>query len=224
MSMLVIVPSRGRPENAIRLAKAFEDTCAFADLLIRTDDDEPEYRGLPEWVRYERGPRLRLGPTLNEVAVREAAHYDVLAFMGDDMVPRADNWDMDLADAAEGGVAYGNDLLQGERLATQWFVDAEVIAKVGYMCPPGMVHMYCDNAIMDLGRGIGRLTYLDDVVIEHLHPFAGKADMDASYEETNAPEQYASDLAVYEAWKLKGLPAAISAVLDVPSEENGVSA
>ena len=43
MKMCVVVPSRGRPENADRLAKAFIDTNADADLYIVVDNDDPKW-------------------------------------------------------------------------------------------------------------------------------------------------------------------------------------
>ncbi|MGW5641071.1 hypothetical protein, partial [Streptomyces sp. NPDC003832] len=45
--------------------------------------------------------------------------------------------------------------------------------------------------------GMQRITYLDDVIIEHLHPAAQKAVVDTGYVECNSPEQVASDSAAY---------------------------
>jgi hypothetical protein len=46
-----------------------------------------------------------------------------------------------------------------------------------------------------------RITYLGDVVIEHLHPANGKAKLDQGYEECNSPEQVSSDSAAYYAYR-----------------------
>jgi hypothetical protein len=42
------------------------------------------------------------------------------------------------------------------------------------------------------------LTYLDDVIIEHMHPFAGKAEFDEGYTRVNAREMYAHDKRVFD--------------------------
>jgi hypothetical protein len=54
---------------------------------------------------------------------------------------------------------------------------------------------------LDLGRALRSVTYLPDVVIEHLHPHAGKADMDDGYARCNGEEMYEADRAAYEQWK-----------------------
>jgi hypothetical protein len=41
------------------------------------------------------------------------------------------------------------------------------------------------------------LTYLEDVIIEHMHPVAGKADWDEGYREVNAQEVYSADALAY---------------------------
>jgi hypothetical protein len=75
------------------------------------------------------------------------------------------------------------------------------------MALPGLVHLYVDNAWLELGRAAGVLGYLPDIVIEHMHPGAGKADWDAGYAEANAPELDAADKAVFERWRTEQLAA-----------------
>ena len=45
--------------------------------------------------------------------------------------------------------------------------------------------MYVDDAWMAWGQAVG-IEFLEDVVIEHLHPTAGKSETDASYETSEA--------------------------------------
>jgi hypothetical protein len=104
------------------------------------------------------------------------------------------------------GIAYGNDLLQGERLPTAAFMTSDIIRTLGWMCPPTLEHLYIDNAWLELGRAMGRLRYLPDVVLEHLHPDAGKAQQDQTYAEANHPDRDRRDKAAFEAWRRDGLP------------------
>jgi hypothetical protein len=217
--MLVIVPTRGRPESMVRQVEAFDRTLATCDVLYAVDDDDPtamEYLRLsgPLGVKFAVGPRLRMVGTLNFHALREAANYDVIGFMGDDHVPRTDFWDARILEPftdGEPSVVYGNDLLQGSNLATAVFLSARLVAALGYMAPPCLVHLYADDAWMAIGRAT-RLVYLPDVVIEHLHPVAGKAEWDDRYAEVNAPEVDAADHQAFDQWMRNDFPAVIDRI------------
>lgn len=216
--MLVIVPSRGRPGNVSSLIGAWRDTAGVALLVIAVDEDDPalpEYRklNLNPQMHLRVGRRLRLGGTLNEVAtdpnILEFAGRQSIGFMGDDHRPRTQDWDLKIERALHelgAGVVYGNDLIQGPNLPTAAFISADIIRTLGYMVPPRLVHLYIDNAWKSLGEGMGRLTYLPDVVIEHMHPIAGKAEWDAGYVEVNSGEMQQADHDAYDYWVATGLP------------------
>jgi len=211
--LLVIVPTRTRPHNVAELIASFEATRTVADLLVWVDDDpDPDaYDELvatrPEWCQIVRSStRRRLCGTLNHIAPIYADGYGVLGFLGDDHRPRTPGWDVQVLAAMQShGVVYGNDLIQGERIPTAVFMDAEIVRRTGRFVHPDVVHLYCDNAWRTLGEALGTLRYLPDVVIEHMHPVVGKAPADASYMESNAPERYSADEAAFRAWLAGGL-------------------
>jgi hypothetical protein len=60
-------------------------------------------------------------------------------------------------------------------------VSSPLIRGLGYMVPPGLVHLYLDDFWKQLGTDIGRLSYYPEVIIEHMHPVAGKAPYDPGY-------------------------------------------
>jgi len=201
--MLVIVPTRGRPENVARLEQAIKDTrTTRADFLYIVDHDDPEglaYAKLELSRMIVLHERLRLGGTLNWAARKYAGLYDAIGFMGDDHLPRTEFWDLRVLEALDVGaghvprVVYGNDLLQGANLPTAVFLHSRIVQVTGYMNPPDQVHLYLDDFWKVLGMELGGLTYLPDVVIEHMHPVAGKADWDDRYAEVNAPAVDSSD-------------------------------
>jgi hypothetical protein len=217
--MLVIVPTRGRPEGMVRQIEAFKDTLATCDVLYAVDDDDDramEYLRLsgPLGVKFAVGPRLRMVGTLNFHALREAANYDVIGFMGDDHLPRTDSWDTLIMEQFTGGpvVVYGDDLLQGPNLATAVFLPSRMVRAMGYFAPPCLTHLYADNAWMEIGRATA-YTYLPGVVIEHMHPVAGKAAWDDRYAEVNAPELDAADRDAFHHWRDGGdRDAAVAAI------------
>ena len=194
VNLLVIVPTRGRPENAKRLAESWATFAVDADLMFCVDKDDPklgEYLDVLEEsiASVFIGPRLRLGGTLNLAAAENVDDYDALGFMGDDHLPRTEGWCDQVLAALESlgkvGIVYGNDLLQGERLPTAVFMTSSIPKTLGYMVPPGMVHMYLDDFWLTLGRKLGKIIYLPETIIEHIHPGAGKAAWDERYEEVN---------------------------------------
>lgn len=197
--MVVIVPTRGRPHNASALKQAFMDTQADVDLIFVLDFDDPtleEYINLPiDILTYDREGKGMATP-LNKAARELLAccpddGYKYFAFMGDDHRPRTERWDTTiaahLADLGT-GIVYGNDLLQGANLPTAVFMTRDIVEALDGMVPPTMKHLYLDDFWLHLGHSIKAIRYLENVIIEHLHPIAGKAAMDAGYAEVNASD------------------------------------
>lgn len=220
MSLTVVVPSKERPANAERLLNAFAETRALPGtrLVFALDHDEPEpsARAYAEmipsrwsWASVTRVHAVpqRMCPVLNHVAVRVSTDASVryVGFMGDDCIPRTEAWDEKLTSVLRGmpGVAYGNDLAQGERLPTSVIVSAALIRVLGFMCPPGLDHLYADNFWKELGTRTC-LVYDPSVIIEHMHPDVGKAKKDASYQKNNNYLQYAKDEAAYQVFLRSG--------------------
>lgn len=208
--LVVIVPTRGRPGNAARLAAAFRETHALDAVVVFVADwDDPELPGYRKLLETDQIPRLVVldngtgrGMTraLNYAARRYADLYEAVGFMGDDHMPRTSHWDshvMDELDSLDPRIVYGNDLFQGAALPTAVFMQARMIRALGFMAPDVLQHLYVDNFWKELGERTGGLRYLDDVIIEHVHPAAGKTVMDDGYRRVNAPEVDNGDR---EAW------------------------
>lgn len=213
----MLVPTRGRPQNVVRLQHAFHElNRADTQLVLGVDHDDPEldaYQGLTLRDFTELALVEPAGPgmvgALNQLADRYDTEAACLGFMGDDHLPRTEGWDQALCWAIkhqEGGVAYGNDLVHGPNLATAVVMDARIPRELGYMAPPTLRHLYVDNVWLDWGRGIGKLAYGNDVIIEHLHPLVGKAETDERYALVNSGEVNNHDHAAYEAYQRDQLP------------------
>ncbi|MCY0959972.1 glycosyltransferase family 2 protein [Streptomyces sp. H27-H5] len=212
--LLMIVPTRGRPESVPAILDCWRQTGASADILFAVDDDDPTLPGYREHmetlndrhIRWHVGPRLRMCGTLNAVAVAEAPRYRFLAFMGDDHRPRTPGWDERFRICLSGGpgVAYGNDLLMSERMPTAVAMTSDIVQTLGYMAPPALIHLCLDLVWLDWGRGMGRITYLGDVILEHMHPANGKATLDAGYIECNSSEVSTADATAYYDYRDNG--------------------
>jgi hypothetical protein len=228
--LVVVVPTKGRPESVGLVVEAWRATGAFdegAALTFAVDDDDPT---LPRYIQAFNAarasepyppPDIRLchsGPwqpmvlKLNAVALHELALAQgapaMLGFMGDDHRPRSNGWAARYIGALRElgtGIVYGDDLIQHERLPTQWAMTSDIVLALGRMVPADVEHLYCDNAIMDLGLAADCIRYLPDVKIEHCHPVARRGAWDAGYERVNARAQYAKDHAAHERWKSEQL-------------------
>jgi len=218
--LAVIVPTRSRPQNVAPIVKAWYETGAFgvADLWWVVDADDSEYDRYLVAFR-EAGPGLRLDiapawrplvPKLNAAAtgLRKEFGYKYLAFMGDDHIPRTPMWAHMLIEdhlRPGTGIVYGRDGIQDRRLPTWWSMDGRIVDALGRMVPAPVQHLYCDNAVKALGERTDQLGYDERILIEHMHPVAGKGTMDAQYQRVNRPEQYGRDQIAFNSWVNSGL-------------------
>lgn len=212
MSLVVIVPSRGRPHSVAGLVAAFADTVrGDTRLRIAVDFDDPDLGRYRDAVALAADPRVTvtrvvggyMSSALNEAATAAVGDPDVdaVGFMGDDHRPRTVGWDTTYLSEIEGmggvGIVYGDDGLQREALPTQCAMSANIVRALGWMCPPVLRHLWIDNFWLDLGRAAGCLRYLPDVVVEHMHPYNGKAEMDDGYVRVNSNEMIDADRSSY---------------------------
>lgn len=218
--IVFVIPSRERPSNIARLGEAWRELAAgYSDVVVCVDHDEPQldnYRAACCAAGFELriGDRLGLAGTTNEVALERLDGYRAVGSIGDDHVPRTLDFDLAMLGAVNmlrGGVVYPNDLLQGPRIATAAVMSTDLIEALGYMAAPGMRHLCIDLAWLDVGLALGRVRYLPHVILEHLHPAAGKAPTDDGYRQANSPAMVNADTAAYLAWRDR-LPETVAGV------------
>ncbi len=229
IDLVTIVPTRDRPGTAKDLAAAFADTCAAKTVLaIVVDESDPhgaEYArslDLPlvavdtatgqDWAEVaDRGvgvfstPSRTMVEALNLAAAAVVRNLNPFAvgFMGDDHRPRTPGWDRRYVDELRDlrtGIVFGDDLIQGAALPTQAAMTADIVRELGFMAPPGLIHLYVDNFWKDLGTKAGCLRFVPDAVVEHLHPFAGKGDVDDGYRRVNASGIFNADQVTYTSY------------------------
>lgn len=215
--LVVVVPTRGRPAAAAALASAFAKTrTADTVLLLAVDESDPcldTYREVAEELAGDLAPWLRLAvtPSASMVEALNTAARGVtgwpepplaIGFCGDDHRPRSGGFDRAYLDALEArpGIAYGDDLVMGAMLPTQCAMSTEVVRALGHMAPPVLRHLYLDNYWLTLGRAADCLTYLPEVVVEHVHPITGKVPWDEGHARVNDPALYERDRRAFEAY------------------------
>ncbi len=216
--MLIIVPTRSRPQNVAKVVQDWEETGAFEDgarLMFALDGDDPK-SGLydlalagvaaspvsafivPQWK-----PMVHKLDSCARFMADEERHF-AIGFAGDDHLPRTDGWANEYIEnliELGTGIVSCPDGYRRDDLPTQWARTSDIVRALGRMVPASVEHLYCDDAIRDLGKALGRYRYLDDVLIEHMHPIAGKADVDDQYDRVNSRGQYRYDRGEYLLWR-----------------------
>lgn len=205
--ILTLVPTRGRGDNAKRLYEQINATAYCTELVFAIDSDDihnyrdfmDEVAGLNNVKFVTAKPYGSMNATLNHWADWFAPDYDYICFMGDDHFPITQDWDIRLARAIgdKPGIAYGDDLLQGENLPTAVMMSAGIVEAIGYFSPPALKHLFMDNFWLALGHALNNVSYLPDVIIEHLHYINGKAKMDDRYLAVNNANVHNGDLETF---------------------------
>lgn len=228
--LAVIIPTRSRPQNVAPMVQAWYETGAFAvaDLWWIVDADDARYdeylvelrRTAPPMKIHIQPEWKPLVPKLNgaATALRKEFGYKYLAFMGDDHLPRTPMWAHTLIvqhALHKAGIVYGRDGIQDRRLPTWWSMDGRIVDRLDRMVPAPVQHMYCDNAVKMLGERANCLKYLEEVLIEHMHPVVGKGKMDAQYERVNRDQQYARDGQAFRDWVASGLDQDATLLADI---------
>lgn len=212
--IIVLVPSRDRDTKHIELIQAYTATTDTinSQLVFGLDSDNyTEYNqevaknSAPNHIFYDVNERVRMLPTLNLLAKKYASKADIIGFWGDDHRPRTNHWEKLVIKAFEDlggtGIVYGDDLLQGENLPTAVFISSDIIKTLGFMTPHDLIHLYADNFWKDLGQSLGKIKYLPELIIEHMHYSNGKSEQDAMYTEVNSSEMYKKDEETYLEYK-----------------------
>ncbi len=194
--ILIILPSRsngtGRENNVERFIQSWrQHTENISDLCILLDDDDEFRYQRHDDVMYYIDSNVRFVPKVNRAALLYKDQYKYIANFSDDFVIK-NTWESAFIEFFTNnngvGIAYGNDLLQSEKLPTAVCMTSNIISKLGYMIPTSLQHMYADNFWRDLGLTTKTLKYFPDIIFEHIHPDAAKATRDAQY-------QYAAQVA-----------------------------
>lgn len=214
--LLLVVPSRGRPHSIARLRDEMKATCrGDTTLLVGLDEDDPALAGYTDLLdpdEYEIRPGLRqVVAWINALAVPRTGEYAAIGTIGDDNSPRTDGWDVRIMEAlGDAPFAFGNDLYPSRvpgTLCCHVFTRSEVIATLGYFGPPVIRHMYVDPVWYAWGTATA-ITYLPDVILEHLHYTAGKSPVDESY--MTSTSLIPADLQHYHEYCREGLNADIA--------------
>jgi FkbM family methyltransferase len=197
----LLCPTRGRPDQAIRLALSVLATAAQprrVELLFYVDADDPEKpKYIEEFKQHNLslnqlmrcllliGEPIGISKSWNELAAR--CQGDLLIMAADDQTYSDRGWDDRLDQEVKKFpdqifCMWFNDGHWGEKLCTFPIVSRKWCLTLGYFTTGIFECLYDDLWIMDLAKRIDRLHYIPDVLTEHFHWSYGKAAIDTTYQ------------------------------------------
>ncbi len=211
-NIALLVPTRGRPENAVRMLRSARDMSNAPDRLsawLYIDEDDERSRkavakikGAVQFpVHVACGPRAPLWRLYNVLA--DAAAKDGATWLwsgGDDIVFASGGWDDTVRQAGgalRDGICclYGDDGFQHERLCTHPFLSARAHNVLGRYYPPTGEVSLTDIWLHVAFSTIRRLVYLPQVLTDHRHFLRNLAPYDETYAgqfEGNYPRVWAA--------------------------------
>ena len=205
--LLVRMPTRDRPKQALAAIEKYRRMAGCPiQIEVITDYDDSSMTNAEVLQRLvaldcvvTTGFHRSKVDACNAGQLKE---WDVLMLASDDMVPVVDGYAARVLAAMEehwpnyDGALYFNDGKQRESLCTLPIFGKRLYDQFGYVYERHYKSLFCDREQTDLLLDMGRLTYVDEVLIEHWHHAWGRAERDALYERNDAFEN--RDREIYE--------------------------
>lgn len=187
----ILIPTRGRPA---RLAETVDSILATAakpetlQIVVRISTEDPgrsgyfdqRYDGADVWnvancARYGEGIEF----------LRQRTGARILFCGSDDVLFRTPGWDDAVREAFAAVpdgllVAYANNGQDREK-CEHFFTTQRWVDTVGYLLWKQFEHFCVDQWVEELATSIGRLQFLREVVVEHMHAKYKKAVRDETY-------------------------------------------
>ncbi len=204
--ILIILPSRGRPEKIEEFYNTWRQTTdGYSEVLTCLDDDDSTVNKYTKHndVQFDIGKGNSMCDSLNR-SFKKYSKYEYYFIPSDDHRMRTKKWETRFMEKIKKnggkGVAYGNDLIWEEKLATAAFVSGNIFRALGYIALPGLLHMWVDKYWLELGKALNKLFYFPDIIVEHMHFTVGKSEVDPYYLAVNNKRVYDHDANVYHEW------------------------
>lgn len=188
--LAILVPALRRPQNVAPLLNSALRAAPGARVLFICDpDDEPEILAIKD----EGGEHIAPGGNYAAKINAGVRHTDEpLIFMGADDLRFHPGW-LEAATAWLRGkteVVGTNDLCNPRVMAgnhsthsllTREYAERGTIDEKGKVLHEGYVHEYVDDEFVQTAIRRSAFSFAEDSIVEHMHPNAGKAEMDDLY-------------------------------------------
>lgn len=220
MRMVIKFPTRGRPEKfSSVLTKYINFLSGMHDVhfVVSFDHDDPSMNNDNMWSLFARF-NAQLGGKIHAVCGKSTGKIsainadldvvrrlnpDVILLASDDMIPVQGGYDDVIARAMAqffpdtDGVLWFNDGFSGgNKLITLSILGRKYFERFGYLYYPGYKSVFCDNEFTEVAKMLGKVVYIDHVIIQH--QWVGATAPDAVHARNESPEMYGHDKPMFE--------------------------
>ena len=174
--LLVICPTRNRPEQLERMYRSFYKTIsARTSLILCVDlDDDTEYDHL---CTYSIEERTTITKRINNV-FNQYPNFKYYSIANDDFEYMTVGWDYKMM---QKGINCPKDPNRDYPFPVTMVIDGDIPRKLGWLQMPTLNHLCGDNVWDTIGKRANCFNYYDDVVVEHHHYLFNKAKVDDTY-------------------------------------------
>ena len=185
MKLLIKFPTRNRPTKFIEVLDLYYNNLSDKDntkFIISCDiDDETmnndlmtnklkKYKNLEFYYSYNKNKIEAVNADMNGLL------FDIVLLASDDMIPQVFGYDDIIRNNMRSlypdtdGVLWYNDGLKGRQLNTLCILGKKYYDRFGYIYHPSYKSQWCDNEFMVVGDILKKQTYIDNMIIKHIHP------------------------------------------------------
>jgi hypothetical protein len=185
MKLLVKFPTRGRPDKFFTVldryyygAKrkdltSFLVTCDLDDASMNNDAVRQKLQGYKNLAVIYGNSKSKIEAVNADMI--HAPEYDIILLASDDMVPEEKGYDeiirqkmTDLYPDTDGVLWF----FDGYRrdFNTLCILGKKYFERFGYIYHPSYKSFWCDNEFTDVANQLGKQTFIDKVIIRHIHP------------------------------------------------------
>lgn len=190
MKLLVQFPTYARPKKFIDVFMRYVETCSqnheiffnincdASDLTMTNKDVVNQIHYLLNFKDNVNG-NVWFDKNTNKISAIndhiEGRDFDVVICASDDMIPQENNWDDIIAKDMQkyfpnfNGALHYFDGYQTKSLITLSILGVELYNHFGYIYHPDYKSLYCDNEFTHSVYRIGRVKYIDRLIIKHEH-------------------------------------------------------
>lgn len=195
MRVAVLLPTRGRVQQAVNCIDRLLDT-APVDVFLVTEDPAEKFLGLPDQagVHFLSCSDGMWATQKWNMALKAAARWDAFVLGADDLV-FGDGWldeTMKLVERGFGCVSFNDFVTDGNQLGTHYLMTKSFITDFngGVMVCPHYRSWCLDVETTERAKRAGAYAWASQAMVEHRHVHFKKSSMDATYQRGYLSHQY----------------------------------
>lgn len=179
LPLLIKFASRSRPALFAETFAKWNAVPEHVDFIVSLDRDDEGLAAYLDFLRDKPNVQTFVGESSCKVAAinrdveRADFAWSALAVAADDMLPQRVDYAAEIARLMQrhfpdtDGVLHLNDGRAGERCPTMPVLGRKYYDRFNYIFRPEFRSVYCDDALGEVAKGLGKIRYVPDVLIAH---------------------------------------------------------